>query len=81
MQMLKLAARFAGMSVVAAAAMRPQSLPWLSKISHVELAVPPKRSPASRERCLVLARAASSSSAKPKQLYVCSDCGEQSAQW
>ena len=33
-----------------------------------------------RDRCLVLARAASSSS-KAKQLYVCSGCGEQTAQW
>ena len=32
-------------------------------------------------RCLVLARAASSSSGKAKQLYVCSSCGEQTAQW
>ena len=32
------------------------------------------------DRCLVLARAASSSS-KAKQLYVCSGCGEQTAQW
>lgn len=33
------------------------------------------------ERCLVLARAASSSSSKSKQMFVCSGCGEQQAQW
>ncbi|KAI3427273.1 hypothetical protein D9Q98_007205 [Chlorella vulgaris] len=36
------------------------------------------RRPAREQRCLVLARAATS---KAKQLYVCSNCGEQQSQW
>ena len=38
------------------------------------------RRPGRSERCLVVSRAASSSS-KSKQLYICGGCGEQSAQW
>ena len=35
---------------------------------------------APQPRCLVVARAASSAS-KAKQMFVCSECGEQAAQW
>ncbi len=39
-----------------------------------------RKVPSTQPRCLVVARAASSSS-KAKQLFVCSECGEQAAQW
>ena len=39
-----------------------------------------RHAPGAAPRCLVVARAASSSS-KAKQLFVCSECGEQAAQW
>ena len=39
-----------------------------------------RQAPSAQPRCLVVARAASSAS-KAKQLFVCSECGEQAAQW
>lgn len=39
-----------------------------------------RQAPSAQPRSLVVARAASSAS-KAKQLFVCSECGEQAAQW
>jgi len=67
-----------------AATPSPAALGWTARVSSREFTKAATRTrncpSAPRERSLVLVRAASSSS-KVKQLYVCSSCGEQTAQW
>ncbi|PSC73730.1 DNA repair [Micractinium conductrix] len=71
------------MSALRAAPSPPPAVGWMGRSLAREFSVAasrPRNPPAPRQRCLTLVRAASSS-AKVKQLYVCSGCGEQTAQW